>query len=465
MSIKAAVSDHQTVAMTFPASTAVAIGDLLGNNSGAVKLASAYADGGSEALNQAAFAAVFMGVSADKRLSTETDTPDRVVLTDIIVDATCPTTTWVVGDFVGASEKSNGTQLEDQQVEKVATANLAIGYCFKGGTDLTTVRCRLISYYLPNVINRGLLDTSLADDTALVLGTGSDAKLLWSTADASNHSTVLALGDTNEGLHITDVGAAGTDWNIAATTHPEVYIHSNTTPATDYLRIGGHDGTTANIDVVGGTTLALAIAGTTQGNLTAAGIDLIDDNSFIIGTGLDAELLWSTADASDHGAVLALGDTSQMLHVTDVGAKASDWNITSPTHPTLYIHSNTTPITDYLLIGQHDGTTALIDVVGGTTLSMKIAGTERAALTATALTAGTGVVGVFTAAGLRTQQAVNNVHDTTPTAAELTTSFGDPATIGRGFVGTVDDADGDAINYIVWASDASYYFVKGTKAA
>jgi hypothetical protein len=68
-------------------------------------------------------------------------------------------------------------------------------------------------------------------------------------------------------------------------------------------------------------------------------------------------------------------------------------------------------------------------------------------------------------AGLRTLQAVNNVHDTTPTLAELTTSFGDPATLGRGFMGTVDDNDGDAISYFVWVTDASYYWVKGTKAA
>jgi len=68
-------------------------------------------------------------------------------------------------------------------------------------------------------------------------------------------------------------------------------------------------------------------------------------------------------------------------------------------------------------------------------------------------------------AGLRTKQAVNNVNDTTPTAAELTTSFGDPATLGRGFVGTVDDADGNTNGYIVWTSDASFYFLKGTKAS
>ena len=71
---------------------------------------------------------------------------------------------------------------------------------------------------------------------------------------------------------------------------------------------------------------------------------------------------------------------------------------------------------------------------------------------------------VTASGGVRTKQAVTNVHDTTPTKAELTTAFGDPATIGRGFVGTVDDADGDTNGYIVWASDANYYFLKGTKA-
>jgi len=65
---------------------------------------------------------------------------------------------------------------------------------------------------------------------------------------------------------------------------------------------------------------------------------------------------------------------------------------------------------------------------------------------------------------VKIKQAVTNVHDTTPTAAELTTAFGDPATLGRGFVGTVDDADGDTNGYIVWCSDASFYFLKGTKA-
>lgn len=219
-------------------------------------------------------------------------------------------------------------------------------------------------------------------------GNVGDVCMFWSTADASDHGFVLALGDTSQMFHITDVGAQASDWNITSPTHPNIYIHSNTTPITDYLRVGGHDGTTADIDVVGGTTLAFKIAGVVQANLTAGGLDLIDDNSAVFGTGLDAEMFWSTGDASDHGLVLALGDTSQMLHVTDVGAKASDWNITSPTHPNVYIHSNTTPITDYLRLGDHDGTEADIDCVGGTSIALKLAGTEYASVRVTGLASG-----------------------------------------------------------------------------
>lgn len=66
--------------------------------------------------------------------------------------------------------------------------------------------------------------------------------------------------------------------------------------------------------------------------------------------------------------------------------------------------------------------------------------------------------------GIRTKQSVNNVHDTTPTDAELDTAFGTPATLGRGFVATIDDNDGNTNGYLVWTSDASWYWLKGTKA-
>lgn len=115
-------------------------------------------------------------------------------------------------------------------------------------------------------------DVILADAQDLSLGTGVDALMRWSTGDADNHVVVLALGDDSQALHITDKGAVATDWNVSANTHPNVYVHSNTTPATDYLRIGDHDGTEADIDCVGGTSIALKLAGTEYASLRVTGL-------------------------------------------------------------------------------------------------------------------------------------------------------------------------------------------------
>jgi len=118
------------------------------------------------------------------------------------------------------------------------------------------------------------VDEDWADGELMQFGTGNDAALLWSTGDASNHAMVVAIGDTSQQIHITDLAARATDWNRSAGTHPELAIHSNTTPATDYISIGNHDGTTATIDVVGGTTFNLDIAGTTEFTVTAAATTL-----------------------------------------------------------------------------------------------------------------------------------------------------------------------------------------------
>lgn len=71
---------------------------------------------------------------------------------------------------------------------------------------------------------------------------------------------------------------------------------------------------------------------------------------------------------------------------------------------------------------------------------------------------------VATAAGIRTKQAINNVGDTTPTAAELTTSFGTPAAVGSGFVGVVKDNDADTNCFVVVSNGTSYFYLKFTKA-
>lgn len=115
-------------------------------------------------------------------------------------------------------------------------------------------------------------DINLLDNVDVALGTGSDALIRWSTGDASNHSTVFALGDSNQALHVTDKAAVATDWNVSADTHPTIYVHSNTTPATDYVKVGAHDGTTGHIEAVGGT-LNLTGVGSVSVNEAGADVD------------------------------------------------------------------------------------------------------------------------------------------------------------------------------------------------
>jgi hypothetical protein len=124
------------------------------------------------------------------------------------------------------------------------------------------------------------------DGVEIEFGTGYDAVIGWETGDASNHTLVLGLADANQAIHIADKSAIGTDWDVIADTHPSVYIHSDTTPATDYLKLW-HDGTDGFVDSEGGT-LALAIAGTAVVTITATLVSLAATASikFLGNTGL-----------------------------------------------------------------------------------------------------------------------------------------------------------------------------------
>jgi len=133
-------------------------------------------------------------------------------------------------------------------------------------------------------------DLNLGDDDDLEFGDSQDVLMRFSSGDASDPAFVIALDNTSQQMHITDKGAVATDWARSAGTHPEIAIHSNTTPATDYLAIGNHDGTTAYIDVVGGTTLQLNIAGTGEVQLTANALSPVTSDNNALGT---SSLMWS----------------------------------------------------------------------------------------------------------------------------------------------------------------------------
>ncbi len=61
------------------------------------------------------------------------------------------------------------------------------------------------------------------------------------------------------------------------------------------------------------------------------------------------------------------------------------------------------------------------------------------------------------------EQSISNVSNP-PTDAQLDSIFGTPAILGRGFIGTIDDNSSDTDVWIVWTTDASWFYVKGTKA-
>ena len=107
--------------------TVIEIGDLVYLDTDDAKPASAQADQSSEAANQELFHDKFLGVAMQRSRAGDTD-PIRVATTGVF-EFICASAAFEVGDLLGSDEASNGTELEDQTVAKVSTANLAIGRC------------------------------------------------------------------------------------------------------------------------------------------------------------------------------------------------------------------------------------------------------------------------------------------------------------------------------------------------
>jgi hypothetical protein len=121
--------DTSPIVLAVDSATVIEIGDLVYLDTDDAKPASSQADAGSEAANQEAFHDVFAGVAMQR--SRAGDTRPIRVATRGVFEFPCPSSTFEVGALIGASENGAGNGLEDQQVEGVATANLAVGRCAK----------------------------------------------------------------------------------------------------------------------------------------------------------------------------------------------------------------------------------------------------------------------------------------------------------------------------------------------
>ena len=74
-------------------------------------------------------------------------------------------------------------------------------------------------------------------------------------------------------------------------------------------------------------------------------------------------------DATGAQLAILVPDTYRALHFASAADEATDWNVSTPTHPTFYFHSETTPATDFFSIS-HDGTTVTLNPAGATNVAM-----------------------------------------------------------------------------------------------
>lgn len=72
----------------------------------------------------------------------------------------------------------------------------------------------------------------------------------------------------------------------------------------------------------------------------------------------------TTGDATGAQLALLLPTDYRVLHLASAADHATDWGVANPTHPTFYVHSETTPSTDYLSLA-HNGDNGVLTLSGG----------------------------------------------------------------------------------------------------
>ena len=128
--------DTNPVVAAVDSATEIEIGDLLYLDEDDAKPASALADQGSEAANQEAFAAAFLGVAMQRSRAGDT-APIRVATTGVF-QFDCPAGTFEIGRMVGPRENVSADGLRDQQLTTVANSGQAVGRLARREPDSVT---------------------------------------------------------------------------------------------------------------------------------------------------------------------------------------------------------------------------------------------------------------------------------------------------------------------------------------
>lgn len=142
------------VMLPVDADTVIHIGDLLFFETDDARPASEQTDQIGLENNQGLFASKFAGIAMQRSQAGET-LPIRVA-TRGVFELLCPSSTFTVGDLVGASEQITGNALENQTVRKILRPELALGIVIQGGTSVISVQVEIFSrlfsagIYLPS---------------------------------------------------------------------------------------------------------------------------------------------------------------------------------------------------------------------------------------------------------------------------------------------------------------------------
>ncbi len=147
--------------------------------------------------------------------------------------------------------------------------------------------------------------------------------------DETNPTFGIIVDDASKALHICEPADADTDWALSADTHPSVYLHSATTPASYYLEMY-HNATSAFLNVAG-TSLAVQISGTTEYLFHATEMELasgnyiqfLGDNGIVDSAGNESLLIVATGSAVNEITITNAATTASPT----IGATGSGANI------------------------------------------------------------------------------------------------------------------------------------------
>lgn len=140
--------------VTVATAKAVATGDLVGMSGGTLVRAEDTAWDTNLATTQTAFAALFLGVSAQRKDANVARVPgnseDNVIRVDTtgVFEYDCASASFAVGDLVGPA-KDTGNALLSNKVVSVASEAYAIGRVWEATSSATRVKVKILSKLLP----------------------------------------------------------------------------------------------------------------------------------------------------------------------------------------------------------------------------------------------------------------------------------------------------------------------------